>query len=105
MAKKPPSQKGRGQVEWDIPISHTFHSASKAIAKGANPFYTVFEATSEPITTLNLSRKLPIRVHNTHGRTDEEAARATLEDLITLGIAPDQSKKPITDQAPEEPTE
>ena len=99
MARKPPGQKGTAKERWgDVSISPTFDAASQAIANGADPFHTVFEATSEPITTLRLSRKLPIRVHNTHGRIDEEASRAALEDLITLGIAPDQSNKPEADQ-------
>lgn len=99
MAGKPPNQKGSAKERWgDVSMSPEFDKASQAIANGADPFHTVFEATSEPITTLRLSRKLPIQVHNTHGRTDEEASRAALEDLIALGIIPDQSDKPKEDQ-------
>lgn len=99
MAGKPPNQKMGAKERWgDVDMSPEFDKASQAIASGANPNITVFEARFEPITTLTLSRKLPIRVHNTHGRTDEEASRAALEDLIALGIIPDQSDKPKEDQ-------
>lgn len=78
------------RAEWEAPVSETFAAASEKIAGGVDPFTTVFEAPFEPITTLTLSPRkgAPIRVHNTHGRIDEEAFAAIEEDLKTLGIHP-----------------